>query len=1134
MSGKVNLFTGVLNILGALLIGVFSAHAMLEQFPVVSPLGVELKTGAFTFSRTDMTVGPSGSGLVFSRSYNSQESRIGPMGKGWSHNFEIRGERKTESGQVNFYVIFASSSQKFARTSVGSLYNSDQDNGPGLMSIAAGGLEEFEYKTASGDTLYFLPSNSSSCADAGQLCDYYIDYIQKADGEKLHFSYQVVSGAYKLRSINSSLGWNASFEYDSSWRLTSVQMVNLAEDYCAPSYGGQAYCNLTNWPRIIYAYSGTNLVYVKDTQNNYWRYAYTSGLMTGVRKPSSASLNKLTIHYSANKVFSQVINGAGTWDYTYSGNQTVITNPLNESQTVHFGASGRPDWVKDVLNRQTSFLYDSSNRLTRQTNPEGDYVNITYDANGNVIENRMVAKSGSGLADIVTTASFPTSCNFSQMALCRLPVWTRDARGKQTDYTYATDGRPLIITAAPAVSGGVRAQQRFIYSQFEAYIKNSGGSFIANGNPVWRLAQTSTCANNAAPGCIGTADEMLSTFSYGSNGVANNRALTRVIQDPAGLAFTSTISYDRVGNALTVDGPLVGTADISRTRYDSERRVIGSIAPDPDGGGVRIHAATRLTYNVDGQLIKTQQGTVTSQSDAAWAAFTVLQTAETSYDSAGRSIKQLLKVGSTIHGVSQVSYDGASRPECVAQRMNPAVFSSLPSSACTQGTAGSFGPDFISRVTYDAIGRTKKVYSAYGTPLVQNTSRSYTLNGQTYLIFDAKGNKTRFEYDGFNRLIRTSYPLPANGRTSSTTDYEQTAYDAYGRIANVRKRGGSYIYFTYNDLGRLTVKNLPATTAEDVYYSYDLLGRALGTRFGSTSGPGITNTIYNKAGQVTSITSHGRTMSYQYDSGGRRSRMTWPDNFYVTYSYNNLSRLTAIREYGAGSGIGVLASFTYDDLGRPTTMGRGNGADNTYGYDALSRLSTLGYHLSGTSNDYSASFTYSPASQITSRDSINDGVYRWTGSNETRNYTYNDLNQMTVAADSIISHDLDGNLTGDGVTTYSYDGENKLRTVRGSPGQLDLTYDPFGRLRQTEVPGISATRTEFLYDGVDMVAEYNNSGTLTRRYVHGAGIDAPLVMYEGSGTTTRRWLHADERGSIVTISDASGNGVAPFPMILMV
>ena len=45
---------------------------------------------------------------------------------------------------------------------------------------------------------------------------------------------------------------------------------------------------------------------------------------------------------------------------------------------------------------------------------------------------------------------------------------------------------------------------------------------------------------------------------------------------------------------------------------------------------------------------------------------------------------------------------------------------------------------------------------------------------------------------------------------------------------------------------------------------------------------------------------------------------------------------------------------------------------------------------------------------------------------------------------------------------------------------------------------------------------------MTRRYVHGPGIDEPIVWYEGSGTSDRRWLHADERGSIVAISNGTG------------
>ncbi len=55
-----------------------------------------------------------------------------------------------------------------------------------------------------------------------------------------------------------------------------------------------------------------------------------------------------------------------------------------------------------------------------------------------------------------------------------------------------------------------------------------------------------------------------------------------------------------------------------------------------------------------------------------------------------------------------------------------------------------------------------------------------------------------------------------------------------------------------------------------------------------------------------------------------------------------------------------------------------------------------------------------------------------------------------------------------------------------------------------------------------MIAEHNGSNALQRRFVHGPGMDEPLVWYEGSGTSDRRWLLADERGSIVAVTNASG------------
>jgi RHS repeat-associated protein len=160
--------------------------------------------------------------------------------------------------------------------------------------------------------------------------------------------------------------------------------------------------------------------------------------------------------------------------------------------------------------------------------------------------------------------------------------------------------------------------------------------------------------------------------------------------------------------------------------------------------------------------------------------------------------------------------------------------------------------------------------------------------------------------------------------------------------------------------------------------------------------------------------------------------------------------------------------------------------------------------------------SFNPAGGIASHTSDND-AYAWGGHYAVnRSYTSNRLNQYTASGSVTPTYDSRGNLTSAGGTPfYTYDSENRLTS---SWGQASLSYDPLGRLFQTS----GASTTRFGYDGQDMIAEYNSSNALVRRYVFGPGTDEPLVWYEGTGTSTRRWYHADERGSIIATSDSSG------------
>ncbi|QDX26163.1 RHS repeat-associated core domain-containing protein [Sphingomonas suaedae] len=764
--------------------------------------------------------------------------------------------------------------------------------------------------------------------------------------------------------------------------------------------------------------------------------------------------------------------------------------------------------VTNGVGKTVSYQHDASGRLTRVTQPEGNYTKLTYDGRGNITETRAVAKSGSGLSDIVETASFPSTC--SNPVTCNQPTSTTDARGKTTDYTYSSTHGGVLTVTLPAPSGsGTRPQTRYTYATQQAQIKNGYGSIVGSGQNVTLLTGVSQCLTGSV--CTGTDDEQKQTIAYGSTGVANNLLPTSVTvaAGDGTVSSTTTASYDAIGNLTTVDGPLSGTADTTTYRYDSYRRPVGMIAPDPDGAGARKRRATKLTYNANGFNTVTELGIVNGTSDTDWAAFVTTHKVETSFDGDGRATRQVLRSGSTIYGVTDMSYDAAGRANCVAQRMNPAAWATV-TTACTAQTAGSDGPDRIAQTLYDAAGRVIRTIGSKGISGGEvHETATWTDNGQLRTLMDGMGNPTTFEYDGFDRLKKTRYPSTVVGSlASSATDYEELTYDAGSNVTNRRLRDGNSIGYTYDDLNRVTTKNLPGTEP-DVSYTYNLLGHLTGA---SQTGNALTYT-FDALGRNVGETGPQGTISYLYDAAGRRTRTTYPGTgLYVAYDYDVTGNVTAIRENGAASGAGVLATYGYDDQGRRTSLTRGNGVVTSYGYDSVSRLTSLAHNLAGTIQDTTSTFTYNSAGQIKTRAISND-VYAWTGgATVDRGYTRNGLNQYTAAGGTSFSYDGKGNLTASGSESYTYSSENLLKT---GPSSVTLTYDPLLRLYQS-----STAARRFAYDGGNVIAEYNTSNTLQARHVFGPGADEAIVSYDASGN--RSWLIADERGSIVAKTNGSG------------
>jgi RHS repeat-associated protein len=255
-----------------------------------------------------------------------------------------------------------------------------------------------------------------------------------------------------------------------------------------------------------------------------------------------------------------------------------------------------------------------------------------------------------------------------------------------------------------------------------------------------------------------------------------------------------------------------------------------------------------------------------------------------------------------------------------------------------------------------------------------------------------------------------------------------------------------------------------------------------------------------------------RTIGHLYDADGNRLRITHADGSF-DYDYDGLERFLRVSENGVGD---PLVAFTYDNAARRSGLTSG-GTATSYAYDSAGRLQTLTHDLAGTSGDQVIGLGYNPASQMVSESRSND-AYAWRGAATVeRSYgTANGQNQYAgTVSDGVPSatfaYDANGNLTSDGSTTFAYDAENRLISATGVKNAA-LVYDPLGRLFQ--VSSTATGTTQFLYDGDELVAEYNGSGALLRRYVHGDGDDDPLYWYEGAGLDQPRFPHTDRQGSI--------------------
>jgi RHS repeat-associated protein len=116
-----------------------------------------------------------------------------------------------------------------------------------------------------------------------------------------------------------------------------------------------------------------------------------------------------------------------------------------------------------------------------------------------------------------------------------------------------------------------------------------------------------------------------------------------------------------------------------------------------------------------------------------------------------------------------------------------------------------------------------------------------------------------------------------------------------------------------------------------------------------------------------------------------------------------------------------------------------------------------------------------------------------------------------------IGYDANGNQTNHNEWGMTYDRENRLVSATSASLAVSYRYDALGRLIE-RIAGNSTNR--MYYAGWQLIAEYDGTGTLQRKYVYGPGIDEPIRMTSGGANY---YYHADGLGSVTEITDGTGN-----------
>ncbi len=446
--------------------------------------------------------------------------------------------------------------------------------------------------------------------------------------------------------------------------------------------------------------------------------------------------------------------------------------------------------------------------------------------------------------------------------------------------------------------------------------------------------------------------------------------------------------------------------------------------------------------------------------------------------------------------------------------------------------------------TYNKYGNVEKV----DAPLGISTGFKYDDASRLKAVTIA-GKTTKYDYDNVDNLIKTTdalgnateYKYDKNYNIEKIINAKGKAtvltYDNYDLLKSVTFEGSTEKYSYYDDGA---FKTLTKPSGNKLTNKYDKRGRLISNGY-------ITNSTYYEEGthanKLKSVSNKNGTLTYNYDDFGRLSdytdyfgnkvgykydnvgnitKLIYPDNKTVTYTYNANNQLKTVTADWLSNNKTII-TYDYRDDGLLKKETTANGIITTYYYDDAGRLKKKEIDKSG---EVLQSWTYAwDLSGNMTKEKASKNLfskYPDIKSNKLQ-YKYNSANRIeNISGDENISFafDKDGNCIekndqNKAKETYSYDINDRLTDIKGKSFDATYEYDAFGMRRKAIRNGKESRYVLDIAGMEDVIVETDANNKAKWYYIQGLGMAARI-----SPSGEVQYYHHDYRGSTIALTNA--------------